>query len=268
MAKATEKDVLLPALRVIGKHPGCDMSTIIHEIEREMVFSPEDLEPLANRGDLKYSQIIRNLNSHYDSGNEFSKYFDRISDGRRYIYYLNEAGQTYLAHHDLDKLADDMTENIEDWEGKEVDPYDDDEDLTSKNNRAPVLKEGDNPNHRYSTDSRISQSVLRRCGYVCEYATLKGLNHPPFNARTGHYYIEAHHLIPMKAQKDFGEKNLDREENIVGLCPNCHSAVHYGTLEEKVKILKPLYDARIQLLRDCDHHIDITFEDLVNKYYM
>ncbi len=268
MAKVTEQDVLLPALRVIEKHPRCDMSTIIHEIEREMVFSPEDLQPLANRGDLKYSQIIRNLSSHYDSGNEFSRYVDRILDGKKYVYSLNEAGQDYLNKYVFNKITNDADENKDDLEGNNARPYDDEEDLTSKNNRAPVLKEGDNPNHRYSTDPRISQSVLRRCGYVCEFATIKGLNHPTFNARTGHYYIEAHHLIPMKAQKDFGGKNLDREENIVGLCPNCHSAVHYGTLEEKVRILKPLYDARIQLLRDCDHHIDITFEDLINKYYM
>lgn len=268
MAKATEKDVLIPALRVIYKNPWCDMSLIIREIEKEMVFSPEDLEPLANRADLKYSQIIRNLNSHYENGNDFSKYVDRRSDGRRYVYKVNEKGETFLALHDLSKLGEDLTDNQEDWEVKKAVPYENNRDLEEQNNRIPVLKEGDNPNHRYNTDARISQSALRKCNYCCEYARAVGLSHPTFNARRGNYYLEAHHLIPMKAQKDFGNKNLDREENIVGLCPNCHSQVHYGTLEEKVKILKPLYDERIESLKNCKHKIDISFEDLVNKYYI
>ena len=268
MPKATEKDVLLPALRIINKNPGCDMSFIIHQIENEMVFCPEDLEPLANRPDLKYSQIIRNLNSHYESGNDFSKYVNRELVGRRYTYWLNEAGGQFLMTHDLLEIAEEVLEKEDDWAVKTAEPLALNVDLTEQNNRQPVLRDGNNPNHRYATDPRVSQFALRRCAFRCEYAGAVGTEHPTFNWKRGNFYLEAHHLIPMKAQKDFPTQNLDREENVVGLCPNCHSAVHYGTIEEKVRILKPLYEARIDSLRNCEHHIDISFEDLINKYYL
>ena len=71
----------------------------------------------------------------------------------------------------------------------------------------------------------------------------------------------------MKAQKDFGDVNLDRVENIVGLCPMCHSIVHYGNFAEKEQVLRKIYDERRQLLNNCDQPINITFEDLINKYY-
>ena len=78
-------------------------------------------------------------------------------------------------------------------------------------------------------------------------------------------YQEGHHLIPIKAQKDF-EKNIDRPENIVCLCPICHRAVHNAKKEERIEILKKLYDNKIDNLKRVG--IDISFEDLFNKYYV
>ena len=72
----------------------------------------------------------------------------------------------------------------------------------------------------------------------------------------------------MKAQKDFLPKNLDRVENIVGLCPMCHAMVHHGTLAEKKKVLQVLYDDRIKKLNSCEQSIDIDFNELIIKYYL
>ena len=72
-------------------------------------------------------------------------------------------------------------------------------------------------------------------------------------------------MIPIKAQKDF-EKNIDRPENIVCLCPICHRAVHNAKKEERIEILKKLYDNKIDNLKRVG--IDISFEDLFNKYYV
>lgn len=264
----TERDVLIPALKIIQKNPGCNMSFIIEQIAKEMVFAPEDLLPLANRSDLRYSQIIRNLSSHYDSGNEFSRYVIRESIGNHYVYTLNTDGEQLLISQDFQQLEDDLDEIDDDQKVKNAQPYTTSRNIAFANNRRPNLRDGINHNNRFSTDPRLAQSAIMICGYECQYANIVGEIHPTFNSKRGHHYLEAHHLIPMKAQNDFGDRNLDRTENIVGLCPTCHRAVHYGTLEEKKRILRPLYDCMILGLRECPHHIDISFEELINKYYL
>ena len=75
-------------------------------------------------------------------------------------------------------------------------------------------------------------------------------------------YTEPHHLIPMKAQKDF-EVSLDVENNIVSLCSHCHNLIHYGKDVETV--LHKLYEEREALL--CEAGIVISFEELL-KYYI
>ena len=57
----------------------------------------------------------------------------------------------------------------------------------------------------------------------------------------------------------------DRSNEKKAVCPNCHKAVHYGTREEKVKYLRPLYDARIAVLKKLG--IDIDFDVLIDDYY-
>ena len=76
--------------------------------------------------------------------------------------------------------------------------------------------------------------------------------------------MEAHHLIPMAAQKDFSI-NLDRIENIVSICPICHSAIHLGDDATRLEILKKLYDAKEKELKSVG--INITFGELFAKYY-
>lgn len=74
-------------------------------------------------------------------------------------------------------------------------------------------------------------------------------------------YTEPHHLVPMRAQKDFSV-SLDVENNIVSLCSNCHNLIHYGKGAEI--LLKKIYNEREQLLQQAG--IVITFEDLMNYY--
>lgn len=142
--------------------------------------------------------------------------------------------------------------------------YDNEQDINNSNNRQPLLREGQEQNHRYSTDPRLSKTVISRCGFICELDNFDRRSHETFLTRSGNHYLEAHHLVPMKAQRYF-DINLDRTENIVALCPNCHKAVHYGSRDEKIRYLRPLYDSRIDSLRECG--IDISFDDLIDNYY-
>lgn len=168
---------------------------------------------------------------------------------------------------EIEDIIDSLIDIEEEQEVKEANVYDSEDDINKSNNREPVLKSGLESNHRYSTDPRLAKTAIKKAEYVCELSGKVGESHSTFESVHGTKYLEAHHLIPMKAQKDYVSLgiNLDRLENIVALCPNCHKAVHYGTREEKVRYLKPLYDSRIKALNDLG--IEIDFDVLIDDYY-
>ena len=101
-------------------------------------------------------------------------------------------------------------------------------------------------------------NALKNADYKCEYCN----EHETFIRKgSGLPYTEPHHLVPMKAQKDFNV-SLDVENNIVSLCSNCHNLIHYG--KDAEIIIKELYDARLTELNDAG--IIITLAELL-KYY-
>ncbi len=129
-----------------------------------------------------------------------------------------------------------------------------------QNNRRPVPA-GAGRGNRYKTNPRISKTALALAECKCQCHPNE---HVTFMSKLGQQYMEAHHLIPMCAQKDF-DINLDRIENIVSICPICHSAIHLGADSVRLEILKTLYDMKIDDLREAG--LDISFGDLYTKYY-
>lgn len=132
--------------------------------------------------------------------------------------------------------------------------------FNKQNNRVPVsykTKTG----VKYKTNPRISKTALQLAEYKCQ---VNSENHITFISKLGQQYMEAHHLIPMHAQKDFSI-NLDRIENIVSICPNCHSAIHLGNDAVRLEYLKVLYDLKIKELLKVG--INISFGELFTKYY-
>lgn len=96
-----QKDLAIPALRAAARRLDGYITTteLIEELERE--FSPEgdDAKTLAGRNDSRFSQIVRNLKSHKDSGTSIFKNglaLDepdglRITDvGRRFLVQIEE----------------------------------------------------------------------------------------------------------------------------------------------------------------------------------
>jgi 5-methylcytosine-specific restriction endonuclease McrA len=167
----------------------------------------------------------------------------------------------------VDEIIDDIGDMLEDSSVTHATGYRSQSDIEKSNNRTPVLDEKPGLNHRYKTDPRLSKTVIDIAGYACDLIGKTSGDHQTFDSEQGHRYVEAHHLIPMKAQKDFPGMNLDRIENIVSLCPNCHRAVHLGTKAEKIAHLKPLYDERMPKLKAIYPELDLSFDDLINKYY-
>lgn len=128
-----------------------------------------------------------------------------------------------------------------------------------QNNRIPIpIKVGNR--FKYKTNPRISKTALEIANHIC----MGDHNHLTFISKLGKPFMEAHHLIPMSAQKDFSI-NLDRIENIVSICPICHSAIHLGDDVTRLELLKKLYDLKEKELKSVG--INISFGELFTKYY-
>ena len=113
---------------------------------------------------------------------------------------------------------------------------------------------------RYKTNPRISKTALDLANHIC----LGNHEHITFVSKLGKPYMEAHHLIPMMAQKDFSI-NLDRIENIVSICPICHSAIHLGDDATRLELVKKLFDIKEKELKSVG--LNISFGELFSKYY-
>ncbi len=131
--------------------------------------------------------------------------------------------------------------------------------LKKLNNRKPKLEE--NSRTRYFTDRRIKETVFKNNEYKCFFDN----SHTTFLRINGTQFMEGHHIIPMNAQKDFKNVNIDRVENILCLCPNCHRKVHLSLKDEKKQLLRKVYEAKRKDLFNAK--LNITFNDLYKKYY-
>ncbi len=109
----------------------------------------------------------------------------------------------------------------------------------------------------------IAKKVLEDSGHIC---LLDG-GHKTFISSKGYLYMEGHHLIPCTVENSTrfsGMSKLDREENIVCICPNCHRAIHYGDGRTKRLLIE-------KLLNKQKHRLDsvgltITLDELLGLY--
>lgn len=128
--------------------------------------------------------------------------------------------------------------------------------LCNKPQKIPEKKEGKAMLYKRNPVKAIN--ALKNANYKCEYCN----DHKTFIRKgNGLPYTEPHHLVPMKAQKDFNV-SLDVENNIISLCSHCHNLIHYG--KDAERIIKKLYDDRIAELGEAG--INVSFEQLLNYY--
>lgn len=116
-----------------------------------------------------------------------------------------------------------------------------------------------NTTQRYPRDRKKSENALRIANFLCE----ANKEHFVFRRKCSYInYTEPHHLIPLFARGNFPDADLDREQNIVSLCSNCHNLLHYGA--DNMELLRQLYEQRKDLLASIG--IIISFEEL-RRYY-
>jgi hypothetical protein len=120
-----------------------------------------------------------------------------------------------------------------------------------------------NEKERYPRDPEISKAALIDANFQCQFDP----NHISFVAKkTNQNYVEAHHLIPIRAQDldDLFDYSIDVPENIFALCPTCHREIHHASDRLKLKILKKLYTNAEEPL--VTRGIHIKFETLCRIY--
>lgn len=116
-----------------------------------------------------------------------------------------------------------------------------------------------NSSYIYPRSRKVAFNALKKANFLCEINS----SHDVFIRKNADItYTEPHHLVPLSAQDEFPDVNLDREQNIVSLCSNCHNQLHYG--KEFEDILRPLYEKRVDLLKLIG--IDISYEQLLSYY--
>ena len=176
-----------------------------------------------------------------------------IIESKRVDTKVIEKAKEILARETI--RVDFQTESVE--ERKFIEQFNQEIQYDTNIREAPLIEK--RTQYIYPRKQYESKNALKRAQYLCEVDS----SHLLFKRRNSpNNYTEPHHLIPLSAHCDFPEFDLDREQNIVSLCSNCHNLLHYGASYKEV--LYELYIQRRELLKQIG--ITISFEQLLRYY--
>ncbi len=112
-------------------------------------------------------------------------------------------------------------------------------------------------------DNRLKATRLRQAGYRCSVDE----SHRSFEAPNMPNFLECHHIVPLAAQRELPDINLDCLENLAPMCPVCHTAIHCGTDE----VRRDMFERLLSRFGDSLQSIGISPEQaraLFLKYSM
>ena len=165
-------------------------------------------------------------------------------------YYLDEVDQAdqYMTSNQLQETINSLKlEDIEENVPLELVPIE-------------IPKKSLSVVERSQRKARIVTEALKKAEYKCALDA----GHQTFiQKRSGNPYMEAHHLIPLKAQHRF-EYSLDVLSNIVCLCPNCHRKVHYADSSVQKEVLESLLEKHQADLKQLG--LEVPLDTLLNYY--
>lgn len=235
MARISEPELVLPALKVIADNPGISTSELIDKLEEELQPTGEDLQILPSRGDNKFSQKVRNLRSHSTLDQDGPGYTRYERKGRNGHWWITPKGRTYLKNNrePIDYLIEDGFKYSDVVDGLEKATK------ASKVNRKVTV---------YPEDLQISEGARRRVSTTVynrsrrlreaaiDHYTHKGsikceacgFDFAKKYGKLGQGYIEMHHKKPLfqnegQATSDFINQ---ARKNLAPLCSNCHRMIH------------------------------------------
>lgn len=129
---------------------------------------------------------------------------------------------------------------------------------------APIRSDNSAISERYKRNPLLGKIAIHNAYYSCEHNP----THETFtSAKTNKPFMEAHHLVPVKFQRQIWLQygiNVDCVENIVSLCPTCHRAFHNGTNKVKKDIIGIVYSRIIPRYRSIN--FDISLEEIERLY--
>lgn len=218
----------------------------------ETFYKSQNLDSLATRvHDVNYLFSFLAYNGFYINKNSLQSttYYQKDQTPRKLEdkrLYLSEDLLIYINGFSYESIVDEIEYNSELEDGSYDDPDNDVPKLIdiSKRTEMAVVK-------RYKTDRKLRNNALKKSGYFCEMARLNVIEHKTFSSRVyDGDYAEVHHLIPMHAQEnDLFLQNdklisLDQISNLIVLCPNCHSKLHFGKANDVKLELELLFEER------------------------
>ena len=126
--------------------------------------------------------------------------------------------------------------------------------------RSKFFDDNDSDDEVLNASINVKNYAKAKANYLCEYNN----SHETFISK-GNYarYVEGHHLIPFSKRKQF-DLNIDIEENIIALCPNCHRKIHHAIDQEKYLLINKLYALRFTSLVNKGINVSIS---ILYEYY-
>ncbi len=223
-----------------------------HKMLRSIVYYDTKNIKLYGKSDLGKGYELGNICSKYYAFDNFPEEDELIDDLRNFIgLYRELKGLVGADIIDISgKVNEDVfQEEVQRGKRKEL-PIG----TINKKEKKSII------NNSWARDPNMSFTALDDANFKCE----NNENHKTFiSAKSGHQFVEAHHLIPMKYQDNF-EMSIDIPENIISLCPNCHKAFHNSIDEVKFALIKDFYRKRINLLEQ--RGISIEEDELIEYY--
>lgn len=113
----------------------------------------------------------------------------------------------------------------------------------------------------WKRNPKIAADAFAKNGYVCE---LRPDLETFLGRSTGKPFLEAHHLIPMKAQSAFRNVSLDCVENICVLSPFAHRKLHHASFDEIRSDLLSLAASRKDFFQRLEINEDFLFSAYEN----
>lgn len=252
--KSKESEIRKYICYIVRENPNITSSETIKKFK--LIYQDYTIVDLMDQKNLSSNQdiidqTIRNImvSNYYKKKNNIL--FNR-SECKPFVYSLKEEG--YKLAEEVDdillkrkklEIKQDEQDNLEEsYVEKGIGYYTDKEleEIFEKNKNYDFFKAFDDKylKGRIPTDPKIKTTRFHQMAYKCE---IDG-NHITFPTNSYPNYLEGHHLVPISIQRNFSLINLDCIQNMVCLCPNCHSQIHYGTREAKLKIFNKIIDKR------------------------
>lgn len=235
MSRISERELVVPALRIIAESPGISTTDLIKKLAAALRPTGEDLEILSGRKDTKFSQKVRNLRSHKTLDQRGPGYARYKKKGRNGHYWITQKGRAYLKanREPIDYLIEhgfrypDVVEGLKQTTKatrtkRKVFVYQEDLQISEGARRrvsAKVYKRSrrlrDASIEHYSEDGSIK---CEACGF--DFAEQYG--------EVGEGFIEMHHKKPLFQYGEQATSEFIKEaiKNLAPLCSNCHRMVH------------------------------------------